>query len=124
MKRASMFAPVLALLVFGGPIMACLVPTAQLSAEEKQCCKEMAGDCGTSSTMPESHSCCDTVIRPHNDQLPSASLSLSVPLSQWTAPAPFLAVPPIENTDRFGLLLARAHAPPGSALEASSPLRI
>jgi len=125
MWRCSIFASALCTLLLGGPIMGCLVPTAQLSAEEKQCCKEMAGECqGADSGMPKSHSCCDTVVRPHNDLLPSASVPLSAAHSNRIAFDTPLAVPKIEGLDRFGFLLVRAHAPPGSALEASSPLRI
>lgn len=124
MWHRSIVASAFGSLLLGGPIMACLVPTAQLSAEEKQCCEEMAGDCGTSSGMPESHSCCVTVVRPHNDLLPSASISLCAPHSNRIAFDTPLAVPKIESLDQYGVLFVRAHAPPGLALEASSPLRI
>lgn len=42
MWHRSTFAVALCALRPGGLIMACLVPTAQLSAEEMECCKEMA----------------------------------------------------------------------------------
>ena len=50
----------LALLIGGGQLMACMLPTATLSAEEQACCKEMANQCGQDQ-MPSSHPCCKTV---------------------------------------------------------------
>jgi hypothetical protein len=58
----------LIVLLFGGPIMACAVPDARLTADEKQCCKDMSGDCGQgASGMPMSHSCCKTTVQPPHD---------------------------------------------------------
>jgi hypothetical protein len=37
--------------------MACLVPDAQMSAEERACCRMMKNQCGQME-MPESHGCC------------------------------------------------------------------
>ncbi len=125
MRHCPLIASMLCALLLGAPIMACVVPDAQLSADEKQCCKEMAGECQkTGSRMPASHSCCNTVIQPRNDLLPSASVSFSVPLADWTAPDAPPAVPQIESLSRYSFWLTRTHAPPGPTLDASSPLRI
>ena len=46
------------LLVFvGAPAMACLMPSAQLTEQEKSCCQKMANECG-SMAMHGDHSCC------------------------------------------------------------------
>jgi hypothetical protein len=125
MKRTSIFAAILAALLFGGPIMACVVPDAQLTPEEKQCCKEMGGGCQPDqSGMPMSHSCCKTTVQPRNDFRPGSTIS---------APVPILVVafvkPPAEffSSDQFiehALWLRQSRSSPGEATNASSPLRI
>jgi hypothetical protein len=50
----------LAFLIAGVPLMACMLPSAALSPEEQACCREMGGQCGQES-MPASHPCCKTV---------------------------------------------------------------
>jgi hypothetical protein len=125
MRRSSIFAAFLAVLLLGGPIMACVVPDAQLTAEEKQCCKQMGGGCQPDQYgMPMSHSCCKTTVQPRNDFRPASTISAP-------APSPVVAFiePPAASfsSDQFSghaLWLAQSHAPPGEALEASSPLRI
>lgn len=39
------------------PAMACMIPDAQMSAEERICCRMMKGQCGQME-MPASHGCC------------------------------------------------------------------
>jgi len=43
-------------------LMACMMPDALLTIEERECCKNMADDCG-GMEMPASHSCCKVVAR-------------------------------------------------------------
>src|SRR5947207_852209 len=58
LRRAAQFvALVLAVVILGLPLSACLMPTAKVSVEEQECCRKMAGRCET-SVMPSSHSCC------------------------------------------------------------------
>ena len=50
------------------PVVACLLPTRLLTPAERECCRKMAQQCG-SSAMPASHSCCqghqhDTAVSP------------------------------------------------------------
>jgi hypothetical protein len=125
MRRSSIFAAFLAVLLLGGPIMACVVPDAQLTAEEKQCCKEMGGGCQPDGLgMPMSHSCCKTTVQPRTDFRPASTIS---------APALSLVAafiePPADSfsANQFSehvLWLAQGHAPPGEAIDALSPLRI
>jgi hypothetical protein len=75
-------------LLFAAPLMACLTPDAQLTAEEKACCRAMAGQCGDMG--PSGHSCCDEAAPAdthiylssclhHTPQLSSLPLCLSNP---------------------------------------------
>src|SRR5258708_32270599 len=119
MKLAIHFRLLLVVLLLGGPIMACAVRDAQLTADERQCCKEMGGDCRQgASGMPMSHSCCQTSVQPPQDFRPSSTLS---------SPAPYLVIsaadfPPVvalaEQPGQFALWLPRAHSPPPLTLEA------
>src|SRR5258708_35946717 len=69
-----------AVLLLGWPIMACAMPDAQLTAAEKQCCKEMGGDCGQdASGLPMFPSCCKTSVQPPQDFRPSSTFSSSAP---------------------------------------------
>ena len=52
---------VLAAIVFALPTMACLMPSAAMSAAEYACCKHMAQDCGAPS-MSKAHPCCQRVL--------------------------------------------------------------
>ena len=50
----------LAMVMGGAPLMACMLPSYVMTAQEKACCRRMAHRCGD-HTMPSSHSCCKTV---------------------------------------------------------------
>ena len=50
-------AAVVLLMFVGVPAMACLIPNAQLTEQEKSCCRKMANECGSMS-MHGDHSCC------------------------------------------------------------------
>jgi hypothetical protein len=40
------------------PAMACMFPDAQMSTEERACCRMMKNQCGQMDDMPASHGCC------------------------------------------------------------------
>jgi len=72
--------------------MACAIPDTQLTAAEKQCCKEMGGDCGQdASGMPMSHSCCKTSVQPPHNFRPSSTFSSSAPYLVISAVSFFLS---------------------------------
>src|SRR6267154_1554688 len=50
-------------LISARPLMACMLPSVVMNAQEKACCRRMAHSCGD-HTMPSSHSCCKTVSSP------------------------------------------------------------
>lgn len=53
------FGALLLLLVsFVGPAMACISPNAEMTTEERACCRMMKNDCGQFMDMPASHDCC------------------------------------------------------------------
>src|SRR5216684_1904924 len=118
MKLTVYFRMLVAVLLLGGPIMACAIPDAQLTAAEKQCCKEMGGDCGQDAPgMPMSHSCCKTSVQPPHDFRPSSTFS---------SPAPYLVIsaadfPPVvalaEQSGQFASWLSRAPSPPLATLD-------
>jgi hypothetical protein len=65
LRRFSQFAAVvLVVAVVAMPLMACMVPDREMTAEEHECCKKMAQDC-ESSAMPASHSCCQHPVARH-----------------------------------------------------------
>ena len=105
--------------------MACVAPVAQLTAEEKQCCKEMGGGCQPDqSGMPMSHSCCKTTVQPRNDFRPTSTISAPVPSLFVTFIEPPAAFSSTVQFTEHALWLTQSHAPPGEAVDASSPLRI
>jgi hypothetical protein len=58
MKRLRQFGVLVLLLVSClAPAMACMVPTAEMSTQERACCRMMKNQCGQMA-MPVSHSCC------------------------------------------------------------------
>ncbi len=50
----------LLLMISFAPVMACMVPDAQMTTQERACCRMMKGECGPMD-MPASHGCCKKV---------------------------------------------------------------
>lgn len=58
MKGLRQFGVLALLLVTSlAPAMACVVPGAQMSAQDRACCRTMSNQCGQTE-MPASHGCC------------------------------------------------------------------
>jgi hypothetical protein len=58
-KFLRQFGAILLLLVSCvAPAMACLAPSAEMTTEERACCRMMKNDCGQVMDMPASHDCC------------------------------------------------------------------
>jgi hypothetical protein len=105
--------------------MACTIPGAQLSADEKECCKQMGGACHQNgSGMPRSHSCCGSVVQPHRDFLPSSTFSFSGPTLVVSAAELPTEFPLAEQSGPFAGSLSQTHSPPSEAVGTSAPLRI
>ena len=59
MRYCRQFAVLVLLLVSClAPAMACMVPNAQVSTQERACCRVMKNQCGQME-MPASHGCCN-----------------------------------------------------------------
>lgn len=119
---AKLGVALLAFLIAGAPLMACVLPWTSLSAEEQACCREMANQCGHDQ-MPSSHPCCKTVGPADHNALAKSSfklvrepqtLYLLLPLIQ-VAEFPQLAV---------ASYVALAHAPPEVPAASTDLLRI
>ena len=62
MKKAHQFGAILLLLLSCvAPAMACMAPSAEMTIEERACCRMMKNDCGQMMDMPASHDCCKVV---------------------------------------------------------------
>ena len=58
MRFFRQFGVLFLLLVTGvAPMMACMVPNAEMSTQERACCRTMKNQCGQME-MPASHGCC------------------------------------------------------------------
>lgn len=77
MGRLSHLAMILALVLsMLAPTMACALPNAQMTAQEKACCRMMKGHCG-SMHMPASHGCCQKSMQAnHLDAVQPQSISV------------------------------------------------
>jgi len=125
MKLIVYFRMLLVVLLLGGPIMACAIPDGQLTAAEKQCCKDMSGHCQQdASGMPMSHSCCKTSVQPPHDFRPSSTFSPPAPYLVISA-VEFLSIPSLaEQSGQFAPWLSLVLSPPLATLDAFTPLRI
>ncbi len=67
MKRLRQFGLLgLLLMISFAPAMACMVPDAQMTTQERACCRMMKGKCGQMD-MPASHGCCKKVAGNSSD---------------------------------------------------------
>jgi hypothetical protein len=113
---------VMVISVWASPVMACMVPDALLTDEERECCKNMANDCGRTE-MPASHSCCKVVTR----QIDSYLINSRFP-TVHPAPAVTLFIAEDVNPSTANAMVAsfafRGHSPPVSPPHSISILRI
>jgi hypothetical protein len=113
-----------ALSVWASPLMACMLPDATLTQEERECCRQMAGDCGEMNMdMPASHSCCKVTMRdldPYliNSRACGVQFHPTVILPHQTAG---ISLPQTFSQAEFAMAV---HSPPVSPPEDSSILRI
>jgi hypothetical protein len=57
------------------PAMACMVPDAQMSAQERACCQVMKSQCGQAE-MPASHGCCQKTPGVRDNALDTKAMTL------------------------------------------------
>ena len=121
-KLVGKFAVLLmALSVFATPLMACLLPDATLTEEERECCRHMAGDCGN---MPASHSCCKTVVKDSDPYVSTARSLISAPTHITVASLPTAATMNLRRPISPIAPYLHGHAPPESPPSTNSILRI
>lgn len=101
--------------------MACMLPDAQMTAAEKACCREMAGDCGK-DMQTSSHSCCKTVVSKDNPALLVASHKGQYPTFVFVDlhASPQIAAPQSRELAHT----ERSHSPPLFPLSSIQILRI
>src|SRR5215467_1810137 len=119
LHKLSQFAAVLLIIaVIAAPVMACMVPDRQMTAEEQSCCKKMAHNC-ESSAMPASHSCCQHPVARHTANITSIR----------TGDISLCVVALVETPFRPAISMRRGAAqafesPPESPLKITTVLRI
>jgi hypothetical protein len=113
-KLASTF---LLFWLFASPAMACLLPVAQLTQEEKACCRSMAGMCDEMGKN-SSHSCC-VKVRTNNPSYVIAKAGSSSVQQLPVTPLLFAAVHSAVPTAAMLIFMPTefgyppGHSPPG-----------
>lgn len=107
----------LTILWTAAPLLACIMPEHAMTAQERECCKDMAQMCG-SSNMPASHSCCKKEVR--GVTMVATSDQQSVPHLQVVAVVAGSVRPQLSEWSRE----AKHHHPPGGFLPEPTVLRI
>src|SRR5437879_8168911 len=94
------------------PAMACMVPNAEMSNQERACCRTMKNQCGQME-MPASHGCCQkTPPSVHDNALDTKSVTIH----PVVAPVIWLASSVLVNPMSFvtGWVEYHDHSPPKS----------
>jgi len=114
----------LALLLFGMPLLNCVSPAQAMTTAEKECCKKMAGECGRAG-MSQSHSCC-----PPNGSVDTRPLLVKAAppvLSHFTLAVAHV-IPQTEFASAVSAVstpwAAQVHSPPGETPPNTTVLRI
>jgi hypothetical protein len=110
----------LAMTLFASPLMACLQPENTLTPEERECCRQMAGQC---DQMPTSHSCCKPIVRESDPYIGNSRTVLPADQAPAVLQPVDLAAGLPQDISLFAVLhavLAIPESPPGQ----SSILRI
>src|SRR5882672_9293328 len=99
-KSLRQFGTVLLLLVsFVAPAMACMDPNAEMTTEERACCRMMKNDCGQME-MPASHDCCKkTPGTVHDSALRSDSVLFHPFVAVAVGVSSFVLFPPRDATN-------------------------
>jgi hypothetical protein len=115
---------VLALLLVSclAPAMACMVPTDQMNAEERACCRVMKNQCGQME-MPASHGCCQkTPPSVHDNALYTRTMTVHPVVATVVRLAAFDLVNPASAV--FASVNLPEDSPPNSPPSTISILKI
>jgi len=104
------------------PAMACMVPNAEMSTQERACCRMMKNQCGQMG-MPASHGCCQKIPPSVHD---NALDTKSVALHRVAVPVIWLAASELMNpmSSVTGWVEHPDYSPPKSPPSTFSILRI
>jgi hypothetical protein len=124
MNRFCKFGVLALLLVsYLAPAMACMVPDAQMSAEERACCRAMSNQCGQME-MSASHGCCQKspLLSVRDNALDTKAESFRL----FVAPVIWLPAPELANSASAttGGVEHPDYSPPNSPPATISILRI
>ena len=112
----------LLLVSFVAPAMACMAPDAEMTVEERACCRMMKNDCGQME-MPASHDCCKkSPGAAHENALRTDSVSVHPLVTVAVSVPAFDLFPPQDATN--GWLKRPEHSPPKSPPSIISALRV
>jgi hypothetical protein len=104
------------------PAMACMVPNAEMSTQERACCRTMKNQCGQME-MPASHGCCQkTPASIHGNALNTKAVTLHPVVVAVVQLAAFELVNPASAV--IGWVEHRRYSPPKSPPAAISILRV
>jgi len=104
------------------PAMACMIPNAEMSAQERTCCRMMKNQCGQMG-MPASHGCCQkTPPSVHDNALDTKAVSIHPVVAPVIWLAAFELVNPTSTVT--GLFEHPDYSPPKSPPSTISILRI
>jgi len=101
--------------------MACLSPGSALTDEERECCRQMAGECGE---MSSSHSCCKTTVRDSDPYLSNSRIAISAHADATLAILPISKIIGLPDDISGFAAASDAHAPPELPPAKISILRI
>jgi hypothetical protein len=104
------------------PAMACMVPNAEMSAQERACCRMMKNQCGQVE-MPASHGCCQKIPPSVRD---SALVTKAVTFHPAVVAVMGLAISELANpvSAATGWVEHPDYSPPKSPAATISVLRI
>jgi hypothetical protein len=104
------------------PVMACMRPDAQMSTQERACCRMMKGQCGEMQ-MPASHGCCHKTLQSVQQNALNAKTVVLPPITAITVTvAAFeLSAPASASGD---WVESPQHSPPQSPPSSVSVLRV
>lgn len=122
-KSLRQFGAILLLLVSCvAPAMACVAPDAQMTTEERACCRMMKSLCGQMA-MPTSHGCCKKApTDDHDNALKTETVSFhsAAFVALWVSSFELLSPQGASN----GWIQRAEHSPPKSPPSAITILRI
>lgn len=105
-----------------GPVMACMRADAQMSPEERACCRMMNNQCGEMG-MPASHHCCQKTVQGAEQDVIQARIAALPPLAGASAlQAAFTSLSPTPHAAHW--FERPEHSPPESPPRSIPILRI